>query len=387
MPSLGSDMESGTLVEWLVKPGDKVARGDIIAVVETVKGAIEIEVYAPGTVERFLVDVGTEVPVGTPLAIIADEGTPATPAPGPEHAPAAAPPPPAPRKTVSPAAPVTSASASPVAQGAHISPAARRRAGELGIDAASLSGSGPEGAVTLADVEAASSRPPARGPATRQTGMQAVIGAAMERANREIPHYYLAHSIDLEPAITWLERTNLERSPAERLVPAVLLVKAVALALAEVPELNGHWREGEFVSSASVHVGMAVSLRGGGLVAPALHDVAKRPLLELMAALRDLVTRTRAGKLRSSELADGTITVSSLGEEGAEAVFPIIYPPQVAIVGFGGVTRRPWVLGDGIAIHRIVTASLAGDHRVSNGQRGARFLLRLAALLQAPETL
>lgn len=217
--------------------------------------------------------------------------------------------------------------------------------------------------------------------------MQAVIGAAMEWANREIPHYYLAQPLDLEPAMLWLERTNQELPPTERLLSAVLLLKAVALALVEMPELNGQWFKGSFVPFEAAHVGMAVSLRGGGLVAPVLHDVSNRPLPELMADLRDLVTRTRAGKLRSSELADGTITVSSLDEEETETVFPIINPPQVAIVGFGAVTRRLWVSGDGIAIHRVVTASLADDHRVSNGQRGARFLMRLANLLKVPESL
>jgi pyruvate dehydrogenase E2 component (dihydrolipoamide acetyltransferase) len=169
---------------------------------------------------------------------------------------------------------------------------------------------------------------------------------------------------------------------------AALQLKAVALALADFPDLNGFFRDGAHQPSAAVHAGVAISLRQGGLVAPAIHDVAELSLDELMKSLSDLVRRARAGSLRASEMSDPTITVSNLGEGGVEAVFPIIYPPQVAIVGFGTLAQRPWVTADG-GLRAILTvvASLGADHRVSDGHRGALFLAELARRLQEPEKL
>jgi len=209
----------------------------------------------------------------------------------------------------------------------------------------------------------------------------------MARSKREIPHYYLAHTIDLHGALAWLGEENARRPVPERLLAGVLLIKAVALALREVPELNGTWRGDHVEPGAGIHVGVAVSLRGGGLVAPALHDADRQPLGDLMRAFRDLVQRARSGGLRSSELSDPTITVTSLGEQGVESVFPIVYPPQVAIVGFGRIAERPWVVEGAVVPRPLVTATLAADHRVSDGHRGGLFLAAVERLLQAPERL
>ena len=217
--------------------------------------------------------------------------------------------------------------------------------------------------------------------------MRQAIAAAMARSKREIPHYYLAETVPLARALAWLAAHNAAHPLAERLLAAVLLVKAVALALAEAPELNGHYEAGRFRPSAAVHAGIAIALRGGGLVAPALHDVAAKPLPQLMRELADLVQRCRAGRLRSSELSDATITVTNLGDLGAESVFGVIYPPQVALVGFGRIGDRPWVEDGRIVAQPVAQASLAADHRVSDGQRGARFLAALAERLQQPEAL
>jgi pyruvate dehydrogenase E2 component (dihydrolipoamide acetyltransferase) len=266
-----------------------------------------------------------------------------------------------------------------------VSPAARRRASELGIDTHQLVGTGPGGAVLIADVEAAPLAAPlaALAPAPALS-MRTVIGAAMARAKREIPHYYLSHTVDFEPSLRWLEAENLKRPVTERVLYGALLLKAVALTLQDFPEFNGHFMDGQFKASAAIHMGVAVSIRQGGLIAPAIHDVNKRSLADLMSALRDLVRRARAGGLRSSELSDGTVTVTSLGEQGVEGIFPIIYPPQVAIVGFGAIASRPWVVGDEILPRRVITASLSGDHRVSDGHRGGRFLASLDSLLLEP---
>jgi pyruvate dehydrogenase E2 component (dihydrolipoamide acetyltransferase) len=173
----------------------------------------------------------------------------------------------------------------------------------------------------------------------------------------------------------------------ERLLPGVLLVKATALALRQVPELNGFWRDGHAEKSQAIHVGVAISLRGGGLVAPALHDADKQTLDELMRGLQDLTKRARAGSLKSSEMTDPTVTITSLGERGVESVFGIIYPPQLALVGFGKVVERPWVLDGRIAAQPVVTATLAGDHRATDGHRGALLLDAIDRLLQEPEKL
>lgn len=382
-------MDSGTILSWRKKPGDPVKRGEILAEVDTDKAAIEIEVFTDGVLEKILVQPGQKVPVGTPLAIIRAEGTAQEPTATPRPR-VAAPPPAAARVTppTSGAPPTT-----PPARQAprlRISPAARTRAEELQVDPATVTGTGPDGAISLHDIEhaAAASRPAAADVSgERQARMRQVIAAAMARSKREIPHYYLSTTIDVSRATAWLADENLRRPVPERLLVGVLFVKAVALALREVPELNATWKEGRVVHSSAIHVGVAISLRRGGLVAPAIHDTDRKNLSDVMGALRDLVKRARAGTLRGSELSDPTITVTSLGEQGVEAVFGVIYPPQVALVGFGKVVERPWVSDGGVVPRATVTATLSGDHRVSDGHRGGLFLAAVDRLLQEPHRL
>jgi pyruvate dehydrogenase E2 component (dihydrolipoamide acetyltransferase) len=278
---------------------------------------------------------------------------------------------------------------------AHVraSPLARKLAADLGVDLMRIEGTGEGGAITREDVEraarAAAPAPP-RAPAAgadRAAAMRTAIAAAMARSKREIPHYYLSTTVDLGAALAWLRAENERRPMADRLLPAVLLIRAVALALRDVPELNGHWVDGRFRQGAGIHVGCAISLRGGGLVAPALHDADQGDLTTLMRRLQDLVARARAGSLRSSELADPTMTVTNLGEQGAEATFGIIYPPQVALVGFGRIAERPWIRSGAIEPRPLVTATLSADHRASDGHRGGVFLAAVDRLLQAPEAL
>jgi pyruvate dehydrogenase E2 component (dihydrolipoamide acetyltransferase) len=378
MPILGADMEAGTLVAWRKRPGDRVQRGEIVAEVETEKGLIEVEIFVTGVLERILVEPGRTVPVGTVLAMIREDGAPAV------AAPTTAPPPPTAPPPVTP--PVAAPRAVPARERLRISPAARALAARLGVDPGTLRGTGPDGAITLEDVERAAPgpRPPAP---DRQAQLRQTIATAMARAKREIPHYYLATTIDLHPALAWLAAENARRPVPERVLCAAVLLRAVALALREVPELNGVWAGDRVVPSPAVHLGVAISLRDGGLVAPALHDADRLSLEDLMRQLRDLVRRARAGRLRSSELSDPTITVTNLGEQGIDSVFGIIYPPQVAIVGFGRVVERPWSVAGQIVSRPVVTASLSADHRVTDGHRGARFLAALERLLQEPARL
>lgn len=353
MPSLGADMEAGLLVEWHKQPGDAVKRGDLIAEVETDKGIIEVESFVTGVLERILIEPGTRVPVGTPMAVIREEDGAEALFGSPPSAPAAA-------------------------ERARVSPAARQLAAALRVDLAKVKGTGPAGAVTREDVERA---------ADKSARMRQAISAAISRSKREIPHYYVSTTVDMHDALEWLTGQNAKRPVEERLVYGVLLVKAVALALRRYPEFNAVWKDDQVVRSPAVHVGMAISLRQGGLVAPALHDADKLSLPELMRALSDLVERARSGALRSSEFSDPTITVTSLGDRGVESLYPIIYPPQVAIVGFGKLVERPWVVDQAVVPRPLITASLSGDHRVTDAHRGALFLVAIERLLQEPAKL
>ncbi len=453
MPSLGADMEDGTLIEWLVSPGDRVNSGDVVAVVETHKGAIEIEIFDSGVVESLDVEEGVTVPVGNPLATVRSEGEstdtdgsdepatdggpaasgtspaatdeashtesmepprktpttepePAEPSPEPEEEPASQPPEPE-----APASP-TVAEKTPAPGEKAASPAARRRAAEAGLDLAGVSGSGPRGAVLLADVEehlqsreqappgaeqagaaseaeppAGETKPRAGKPGLDMASMREAIAAAMSRSKREIPHYYLRHSIDLQAATDWLDERNADRAPDQRLLMGVLFMKATARAVARTPELNGHYENGRFRPADKANVGMAIAMRGGGLIAPAVHDAAGKSLDELMGDMRDLVARTRTGRLKNSEITGGTITISSMGDNGVESLYGVIYPPQVALLGFGTPMPQPRVVDGKVRPCMTVIATLAGDHRVSDGRRGARLLADIAKYLEEPEAL
>ena len=481
MPSLGADMEHGKIVEWLVKPGDYVRRGDLVAVVDTDKTVMDVESFQEGVVAELLVALDETVPVGTPLARItqtpAEVGAPGPEAPAPParsaapktgETPPIAPPiaPPAAPPTAPPIAPpvrhlahrlgvdtarihgtgkagaVTRADVEHAvaarSSGSRVrsSPRARRLAAELGVELSAVSGTGPEGAVTVADVQHAAASHPAAGPVAeagpipmeeagpveealpeapaeeaagepapgapaagapvsgkpseareRVASLRRAIGALMSRSKKTIPHYYLSTTLDLRAAVDWMQSVNAQRPVASRLVPSALLLKAAALAAKDVPEVNGFYDDGGFRPSASVHLGVAVALRQGGLVAPAIHDADTLPVDVLMEQLRDLVSRARAGRLQRAEMADPTITVTNLGDLGVESVFGVIYPPQVAMVGFGRVLEQPWAQNGMLGVRPAVTATLSADHRVSDGLRGGRYLARIDELLQTPEQL
>ncbi|WP_333668963.1 dihydrolipoamide acetyltransferase family protein [Elioraea tepidiphila] len=388
MPSLGADMESGTLVEWLVRPGDRVKRGDVVAVVETAKGAIEIEIFQDGVVRALIAEPGAVVPVGAPLAEIAAEGAAAEVAPAPATPQPAVTPPTAPARPTAapPRRQPAPAPAAPQAGRVRVTPAARRRAAALGIALERLRGTGVDGAICLADLP--SPVLPKRAPAGFDpAAMRAAIAAAMSRSKREIPHYYLSETVDLSAALDRLARINAERDPSARLLPAAILLRAAALAIAATPQVNGWWEEGRFRAADGVHVGWAVALRGGGLIAPAIRNADRLALDPLMAALRDLVQRARSFALRGSELTCASITITSLGERGAESVLPVIHPPQVAMLGIGRIVVRPWVVDGTVQPRQVVTLTLAGDHRATDGHVGGLLLTRLAALLADAERL
>ena len=412
MPSLGADMETGKLVEWLVVPGQRVRRGDIVAMVETQKGLFEVEIFADGVMGELLVQPGQTVPVGTVLATI-DNGVAGTgeklPAPAETVTGRvdAQPKPPASAPTTGASAPAPAAPPGRIA----CSPSARQLALELGVDLATVTGTGPHGAIGRGDVEAAAraagTRPPAPvesvspvpaapaaekaagkpAPTAAMKAMRQAIAAAVSRSNREIPHYYLESEIDLSRPLKWLEEENRKRSLRERILPVALLVKAVALALREVPELNGFWQNDQLEVRPDIHIGFAVALRQGGLISPAVHHVDQLGVGEVMERLVDLIERTRTGHLRGSEMTDATVSVTSLGDRGVRTVYGVIYPPQVALIGFGRISERPWAEDGMLGVRRCVTATLAADHRATDGHQGALFLEALNRHLNLPETL
>ncbi|MGY5033440.1 dihydrolipoamide acetyltransferase family protein [Streptomyces sp. 900116325] len=455
MPSLGADMDEGTLQEWLVQPGALVQKGDPVAVVETAKSTIEVECFETGTIEQLLVEPGTTVPVGTALALIeptaearerrrksekAERKRPPRPAPGRVTPPTSPEPAQVPvpsaaherghieagpllrhlaersgidletlhgsgpggrvtRTDIERAPSAARAVAPPSPSRVRATPLARRLAAELDVDLAAVKGTGKDGAVCAADVRQAAPGPataappsrhiaaPARPSHDRAVAMRQAIAGLMARANQEIPHYYLSTTIDMAAAMDWLHEHNRHSSVGERLLPAALLLKAAARAAREVSELNGFWTDDHFTAGDGVHLGVAVSLRGGGLVAPALRHADTLQLPELMAALKDLVARARTGRLRGSEVSDSTITITDLGDQGVESVLGVIYPPQVALVGFGRIIDRPCAVDGLLGVRPLVTATLSADHRATDGVTGSRYLTAVDRLLQNPEQL
>ncbi|GAA0250189.1 dihydrolipoamide acetyltransferase family protein [Saccharothrix mutabilis subsp. mutabilis] len=474
MPSLGADMEEGTLLEWLVKPGDQVRKGDSIAVVDTAKAAVEVECFAGGTVDRILVQPGETVPVGTPLAVIATEPTTTGQRTAAEPS-AAAPQPPPPAPTPA----LASAQSTPHRPGPAkrpiTGPLVRKLAAELGIDLDTVHGTGRGGAITRADIQRATRPQPAGvsmrrritpyarrlaaelsvDPATAAPGKDGVVHAAdiraaaaeraaaepaaaeraaaepaaaeraaadgapveraapsrakpsarqatarqakarqatareatarlMARSKREIPHYYLSTTIDLTRTMSRLREVNRDLPVERHVLPVAALLEACVVAATRVPALNGFWDDG-FQPAARVHLGVAVALRGGGLVTPAILDAAGLSVVDLMDRLRDLVARARTGRLRGSELTSATLTVTNLGDRGVESVFGVIHPPQVALVGLGKVVERPWAVDGLLGVRPVVTATLSADHRATDGHTGALFLEALDHALNRPE--
>lgn len=345
MPSLGADMESAVLMEWKVKVGDQVTKGQVIAEVETSKGVIEIEIFEDGIIDKILIEPETECDVGTPLALIRCVDEKAS------------------KKRIK------------------ASPAARKKAHELGLDLTDLA-SKTKGGLHLRQVDDLTKtihkKPDAQ-------NMRQAIAAAMSRSNSEIPHYYLSASINMTMALSWLEELNKNRTIKERILPAALLIYAVARVLKDVPKLNGFWIEDKHQVSSEIHPGIAIALRKEGLMTPALLDADKMNLDQTMHALGDLILRTRSGKLKGAELTKQTITITNLGDIGVESVYGVIYPPQVAIVGLGRIIDSPWVQDGKLTIQKIMKATLSGDHRATDGRTGALFLEKLNHFLQNPK--
>ncbi len=391
MPALGADMSEGTLLEWLVKPNDYVEKGATIAVIETSKGAIDMESYHQGTITELLIEPGTKLPVGSVMAHMDSEETPVNFA---VNKPVSAPPIQKSAAQVKDEPPVELApQRATVTTRKLVSPVARKTAYLAGVNLDKLTGSGPDNAILLRDLKqdiaplSKQSQPEMKTSSSGMSPMRQAISDAMSRSKREIPHYYLSLDIDLSRAQQWLSEQNEQREPEQRLLLPAILLKAIAVQLPKFPELNGFYQDGCFTPASTVNIGNTISLREGGLVIPAILNAEQLTLDQTMDALRDLAERSRRGRLKSSEISEGTITVTSIGDRGADSITGVIYPPQVAIIGLGRPRQAAIVNNDQLAIGEIITVTIAADHRVSDGITGARFLRALDKQLQHPEAL
>lgn len=391
MPSLGADMEDGTLQEWRVKPGDHVKRGDIIADVETQKGLIEIEVFDEGQIKELTIHENEKVPVGTTMALIQPEHEKVS-VKVPEKEP-----------VEQVAEPILEEKVTPIVthhiegERIKISPLARKMAEANNLDLHKIHGSGEHGEIHKSDIEkvlaGAGNGEMKEADTVREhpnkdlkESMRKAIASATSRSNREIPHYYLEMTIDMNPAISWLSDLNKELPIKQRILPVVLLIKAVANALKKVPELNAIWEE-KVVLKNDINIALAVALRDGGVVMPTIHEVDKKSIEQIMGDLSDIVPRAKNFKLRSSDLNESTISITSIGDNGADRIAGVIFPPHVAIIGFGAIREIPWAADGMLDVRHAVTVTLSADHRVTDGYTGDRFLTELKNQLQKPEEL
>ncbi|MGD8426782.1 MAG: dihydrolipoamide acetyltransferase family protein [Balneolaceae bacterium] len=396
MPSLGSQMIEAKLIQWFVKPGDKVKKGDIIGEIDTEKGLIDIEVFEEGTITELRAKEGETIPVGAVMAVIDGKKeqkviTREEKGVKEKHI----------EENGKQGRPVVPKEKEPRLHRLKASPLARRVAKDLNVDLSKVKGSGPEGTIHKKDVEAFAQEVKGEetfrkeiemaeqiaDAETTPKSMRKAIAAAMSRSNQEIPHYYLETDIDLKAALDWLEETNKKRAVNERILPPMLLIKAVANALTEVPELNGFWTDEMMHIEEGIHIGFAISLRQGGLMIPAVMNADMKSMEEIRVEFLDMIMRAREGHLKSREISSATITITSLGERGADTVYGIIYPPQVALIGFGKIMDKPLAVDGAISIRPVLGVTLAGDHRASDGHTGSRFLEKLNDQLQHPEEL
>jgi pyruvate dehydrogenase E2 component (dihydrolipoamide acetyltransferase) len=376
LPSLGSDMDGGRVIRWRVAVGDSVHKGDTILDVDTEKSEIEVEVWQDAVVSEILVPEGAEVPVGTTLARLSvGAGAPLA---APSEMPS--PTPPAPSETPSPTPPAGESSEPQVAAVTSpppVGPSSPLPTPRTVYWPSPISAHRAPPAPAVVGVESLS----------RSDRRQAAVASAMERSNREIPHFHLSAEIDVSAAIDWVESTNSTRPPPERILLAALLLAASARAAKARPRLNGTWTDGVFRPADSVQLGVAVHIRGGGLMTPVLPDANQMELTTLMVELRGMVTRARTGKLRSTDIGEPTITVTNVGDGGADSVFGLIRPPQVALVGFGRVRDRAVVVDGQVVVRPVIVATVSMDHRVNNGHTGSAYLDTLAKLIRSPEEL
>jgi pyruvate dehydrogenase E2 component (dihydrolipoamide acetyltransferase) len=423
MPALSPTMEEGTLAKWLVKEGDAVKSGQIIAEIETDKATMEFEAVDEGVMGKILIAEGTAgVKVNTPIAVLVEEGESADAAPAPAKAAAPA----APAPVAATAAPVAAApAATPKAAGARVfaSPLARRIAADKGIDLTQVQGSGPHGRIVKADVEgakpvaaapvAAAAAPAAPAPAAPATGgtmpagpstetvlkmyqgraftevaldgMRRTIAARLTEAKQTIPHFYLRRDVRLDNLMAFREQLNKQlEARGVKLSVNDFIIKASALALQAVPDANAVWAGDRILKLKPSDVAVAVAIEGG-LFTPVLKDADQKSLSALSAEMKDLATRAKTKKLAPHEYQGGSFAISNLGMMGIENFDAVINPPHGAILAVGAGIKKPVVMKDGsIGVATVMSMTLSVDHRVIDGALGAQLMQAIVDNLENP---
>ena len=408
MPKLADTMTEGTLVKWRKKVGDKVSVGDVVADVETDKATMEMESFDDGTLHEFLVKEGQKVAIGAKLAVLLSKGE-QPPAPGSV-------PPPAEAKAgaaaaSAPAAPAVAASVQAAGGSARSaggrvksSPLARKIAAERGLDIAQLAGTGPGGRIVAKDVQSAQARPAAAASGAAPiayatagdgdevialSGMRRIIAERLLASKTQIPHFYLHLEVDAGPLMKMRAQLNAggEAAGASKLTVNDFILKAVVAAAVKVPAVNASFAGDSVIQFSSVNLSVAVAV-DDGLVTPVVRNANKKSLKEISDAVKDLASRARGKKLKPDEYQGGTITVSNLGAFGVEFFDAIINPPQAAIVSVGAIVKKPVVgPGDTIVVGQRLAIGLSADHRVVDGAVAASYLAEIKRLVESPALL
>ena len=408
---LSPTMEEGLIVSWSKKPGDKISTGDIIAEVETDKATMEMESFDDGTLHEFLVKEGQKVAIGAKLAVLLSKGE-QPPAPGSVPPPAAAKAGAA--AASAPAAPAVAAVAASVqaaggsarSAGGRVksSPLARKIAAERGLDIAQLAGTGPGGRIVAKDVQSAQARPAAAASGAAPiayatagdgdevialSGMRRIIAERLLASKTQIPHFYLHLEVDAGPLMKMRAQLNAggEAAGATKLTVNDFILKAVVAAAVKVPAVNASFAGDSVIQFSSVNLSVAVAV-DDGLVTPVVRNANKKSLKEISDAVKDLASRARGKKLKPDEYQGGTITVSNLGAFGVEFFDAIINPPQAAIVSVGAIVKKPVVgPGDTIVVGQRLAIGLSADHRVVDGAVAASYLAEIKRLVESPALL
>ena len=410
MPSLSDTMTEGTLLKWLIKPGDAVTSGQVVAEIQTDKATMEQNVFASGIVHKLYVNEGDKVPIGAAMAILLEDGesapsddaAPTTAAAPVAAAAVAAAPSPSPSRSTAPAL----AGGGARSRGGRIkaSPLARKVATDRGVNLASLTGTGPGGRIIRADVLAAGTAAahgaaPTPGlPVIRPTvgpqdvrvplsPMRTIIASRLLASKTQIPHFYLNIEVDAGPLMTFRTQANqAEQAKGSGIKFTIndFLLKAAATAAAQVPAVNAAFDVDAIVRFKSVNLSVAIAV-DDGLVTPVIRDAQNKSLTEISAAVKDFAKRAKENKLKPDEFAHGTLTISNLGAYGIDTFDAIINPPQAAILSIGAIVKKPVVNSAGqLAIGERLWIGMSCDHRVVDGAVGATFLQALRQLVEAP---
>jgi len=393
MPKLGFDMAEGRLVRWVKSEGEAVRKGEVLVEIETDKATVEVEAAVSGTVRKHLVNEGTSVPIGTPIAVLGDpeesldlESLGAAPrASSPETA--------VPSRPVAVAEPSRPAlilpSPEPAAGQVKASPLARRLAAERGLDLAAIAGSGPGGRVVKRDIQAAlQDTPPASGPVGETeripvSKLRGLIGRRMTQAKQQVPHFYITAEIDAGRLMALRQEWNALQPEGHEASVNDFVVKAAALALRQFPNLNASLEGQEIVRHGQVNVGVAVALEEG-LLTVVCRDADRKSIRLISDEVREMIARARQGKVRPDDIQGSTFSVSNLGMFDIDHFIAIVNPPEAAILAIGSVRQEPVVEKGQVVIGQRMKVTLSADHRVTDGAEGARWLQVLRGCLEKP---